>query len=501
MMNVNRRYLFFSFFSLLSIFILVAPLDVKAANEDTAHLSFEKTATPKKEDGAYVVKKGDWIAGIIRKELGENVSYADVNKVIQQIRQLNPHIKNVNLIQPGQVLTLPDTLFYSAAGSSQTSVAESSGSSGNTEIQTEQKEPIKPEVFSRDEKHLAVLRQIISNMKGSLTSKGFYHIPLPHNSQVMIDCEKIPVVELDDGSAALIDLSNSMPDGLRKLIQMSWKNYHIINSSGQDNIAVILQKIINASKSYEMVETSKLLPILDKPQVQIYSNWVISKKGIQKERNYIQTLSFLNDESQLLPRPIVNYAMKKGLTVTEIVNLRGIMKAAPLGEIQSDITNLNAASAKALIFALLSTLDYKVTSDADVKVYNKIKDSGYNFTIKVDYLASKDDKQYIIHTQAITKEILDILKEQGAPVLLFNQQEKPHALIERLLQGMNVPFTYNTFSFTFPEKGSEVLAAINIPAFRITVHEDEPIFMIDFDMDNEISSLIQSIWRLKIIRY
>jgi hypothetical protein len=71
-----------------------------SAREDSARLSFQKSAGPRKTR-LYVVKKGDFITGIFRsQQRDEPVPYA-------LIRQLNPEIRNLNKIYPGQQIVLP----------------------------------------------------------------------------------------------------------------------------------------------------------------------------------------------------------------------------------------------------------------------------------------------------------------------------------------------------------------------------------------------------------
>ncbi len=71
-----------------------------SAREDSARLAFQKSAGPRKTR-LYVVKKGEFITGIFRNQRGdEPVPFA-------LIRQLNPEIKDLNRIYPGQRIVLP----------------------------------------------------------------------------------------------------------------------------------------------------------------------------------------------------------------------------------------------------------------------------------------------------------------------------------------------------------------------------------------------------------
>ena len=71
-----------------------------SAREDSASLLLQKTAGHRKTR-LYVVKKGDFLTGIFRSQLGDEPVPTAL------IRQLNPEIRDLNRIYPGQRLLLP----------------------------------------------------------------------------------------------------------------------------------------------------------------------------------------------------------------------------------------------------------------------------------------------------------------------------------------------------------------------------------------------------------
>jgi hypothetical protein len=83
--------------ALIVLPLLHAPL---SAREDSASLVLQKTAGSG-SSRIHVVKKGEWIHSILRSHFGEEpVPYA-------LIRRLNPGIRNLNRIRPGQRIVLP----------------------------------------------------------------------------------------------------------------------------------------------------------------------------------------------------------------------------------------------------------------------------------------------------------------------------------------------------------------------------------------------------------
>ena len=82
---------------LLLALLLPSPLQ---AQEDSARLIFQKTAGSGKTR-VHVVKQGEWIHDILRSQFGDAVvPYA-------LIRRLNPGIKNLDRILPGQKIVIP----------------------------------------------------------------------------------------------------------------------------------------------------------------------------------------------------------------------------------------------------------------------------------------------------------------------------------------------------------------------------------------------------------
>ena len=76
-----------------------------SAKEDTAQLTFSKTAFPKKDVLYYTVQKEDVLSAIVRKIPG--VTEKDIPNYYKIIQDLNPHIKDLDKLLVGQKIVLP----------------------------------------------------------------------------------------------------------------------------------------------------------------------------------------------------------------------------------------------------------------------------------------------------------------------------------------------------------------------------------------------------------
>ena len=161
--------------------------------------------------------------------------------------------------------------------------------------------------------HLDIIKVVVSRMNGTLITLGKYYIPIPELGQVTIDCSTIPIVELDDGSSIFLDFWNRIPDTLKNMIQSNWKNYHSVEIASGDDTAAILQKIVNVSNTYSMTRRTTPYTIGADPPLQLSLDWIIMKKT-KDGKPYLQGLSFVSDNSRLLPQPMTQYAERNGLT-------------------------------------------------------------------------------------------------------------------------------------------------------------------------------------------
>ena len=540
---------------LLSLVIITATCEVVFAQEDTAHLSFEKTAPSKMKTRTYVVKEGDWLFGIMQSQAGLslhrstiikklNPNIKDVNRIypgqvlilpdieppasadkdgslpteaytikrgdsitriavrqfnitklsevirtVNEIKRLNPDIKNYNLIYPREILRLPRRSIIIAKQETKVSEAESP-----TQVEDLSKE----KTVTLPETRLAVIRHVIGRMNGSLITTGKYYIPIPQVGQVTIDCTTIPAVELDDGNIFLLDFSNRIPDTLKNMIRANWNNYHPIKVNDLESTATTLQKIINASNKYTM--TKRTMPYItgNSPTLQLSVDWMIAK-STPEGKPYLQGLSFVTDDAQLLPKPMITYAERNGLIITEIMVGNGVVSASDEDYTLPQVSTLNAIANTELIDALLNELGYPIVKDAEVGIFDTTKE-GFNISIKADLTVKREDKQIIILSKKIPQQFIDNLKNRGTEIIFLEEGETRKAVIEKVLQAMSIPFSFNSFSFSIPEKTNNPKGTISFPAFKIA-RDKGYFYLIDFDVDRDIYGLLNDRWEVNVVKY
>src|SRR5512137_1201346 len=93
------------FVSALAGFTLFLPALPSHSQEDTAQIVLKKKVSAKDRPSVYIVQKGDNLSTIIRRKLGKPAAQSE--SVSRMVKKLNPQIRDVNRIYPGQKIALP----------------------------------------------------------------------------------------------------------------------------------------------------------------------------------------------------------------------------------------------------------------------------------------------------------------------------------------------------------------------------------------------------------
>lgn len=476
--------------------ILVLPgKDSSAAAEKKDETTTAALATPAAPEGtrAYIIKRGDNLTRIIYRQLKIKTN-ADTIKVLRLIKSLNPNIVNVNKIYAGQSIKLPDkTVCIQAPRAIEkafSETAESRPPEDQTAKSTEKK-------IMTPEERLAVIKHIIGQMNGSVSSSGNYYLPIPKTGQVTIDCSKIPVIEFDDQTTVFLDLENRLNDGLKKMIRDNWKNFHVVNVDKKDDLIAILRKIFASTRSYGMTKKEKPVSAGSKPPVEIIVDWLIVKADSQHTTPLLQGIRLVSAGNPLLPKAIKNYAQKNGLIVTEIDLETGVTGKPE--EIYSlpPLPVINAKPAKDFSYELVTHLGFTAAKDADIKVFDMAKD-GFNLSIKAAVLIRNMEKPCIIYSQSLPQQFIDVLKKAGNNLIFVTDSDSPNITMEKILRSLAIPYASGYFTFSGVDK-NQAPYTFGFTGTKIKTDKDQ--YLIDFNIDDGLRSLIAELWSANVARY
>ncbi len=442
----------------------------------------------------YAIKKGDTLIKIIHRELKTKTNTRQMLKVIQSI---NPNIVNVDRIYAGQTIKLPNQTVFVKASEEDTLLAQEALKQAEGQTQPEEVIELNEKIVMPPEARLALIKHVITQMNGSIMTTGNYYLPIPETGQVMIDCSKIPVIEFDDQTMMFLDLENHAEDNLKKIINDNWSNYHLVKVDKRDDVIAVLKKIFNSVKGYSMTKREKPMKIGSLPPVEVIVDWVITKSNSKQSQPLMQGLSIVYGNNPLLPKAIKNYTRENDFIITEFSEEAGIVGKPEEIYSLTPMPVFSATSVKDFSYDLLSYLEFKADKDAEIKVFDIVKD-GFNLSIKADLLVKSADKQYIIYSRNLPVQFIDALKKAEYEVILLAETDSPKIIMEKILSRFNIAFTSSLFTFSGIDK-NQAPYVLSFQGTKITTEND--LYIIDFEIDQGLRSLLREAWAINIARY
>lgn len=446
------------------------------------------------ESQNYKIKKGDSLIRIIYRELKIKT---DIIKTLSIIKSMNPRISNVDKIYYGQIIKLPDKTLFVKAPEEMKNDELLSIKPAESKFQPDKVIEVKEKVIMPPEARLAVIKQVINQMKGSITSTGNYYIPIPKAGQVTIDCTKIPVVEFDDGTTTFLDLENRISADLKRMIRENWKNFRLVEVDKKDDVITILKKLIATTKTYSMIRKESPLTIGTLPPVELFVDWVIVRTD-SKDGKPLQGLRYLIPESySLLPKAIKNYAQTNGIAITEIDSETGITGKPEELYALPPMTVFPATPAKDFSYSLLTYLGFTAIKNVDIKVFNKEK-NGLDLSINADVLVKDSAKQYVIYSRSMPQQFINVLTQAKYELIFVADTDSPKVIMENILRKFNIPFASGYFTFSGIDKN---YAPFSFSFNGTKIKTDKDLYVIDFDIDQSLRGLLQESWSANVVRY
>ena len=363
-----------------------------------------------------------------------------------------------------------------------------------------EKRVIQPRAGLPSATRLSLMQTILQRMNSSMMTSGRYVILVPEIGKISVDCEMIPVIEFDDGSVVFIDFKKQMPENIKRIIRKYWTNYTVVTANVQDDILISLAKAINASKAYSMKEQLSPLTFGQKPSFQLPVDWVISGKPSSSKGAYIQALTAIKTEDRRLPKPVTTYLEKNRMIITEMLNETILPPwPDPHGDMNttSPLPRLNSRSNKDIVLDLLVRLNFQPVVDKDVQLFDTAQD-GFNISIKADIEVQNVSRRIIYTSTRLPKQLIDILQGKAMDIIILPEDDVPKATVEKTLSAFAIP--YSTAPYMFPVSAMTGVK-IFFPTIRFVTSKGAPFYLIDFDLDAALYTLLHDTMGFNIIRY
>ncbi len=367
----------------------------------------------------YTVQPGDALTKVIagRYAVPPKELYGDY---LALVKKLNPNIRNLNHILPGQRIRLP---IYSPEMV---------------------RKPVIPERFQKEEQKAPEekinplgkdLARIFKEMGQDWIGTGQHFIPLSSGGQINLRAESFPLLNLSTGRRIIVDLNNEIPSRVAELIRASWGTYQVVHLTKTDDLRSALNKIFKACDFLKVHRKGEPLSIGGDIPLRLTGDWIITIRrdpGDKRPKTVVLTLK--RDSEPSVPWMIRDYVERLGIKVIDYPSVEAVR-----GEGKPETALVHAPkNPPELVEMVLNRLGKKFSRSRDIPIYQN-KSAGVKLMIKADLYLTSNGQNCIIDFSGLGPKIMTFLGEHQFKILSLSKEEDPMKVVLKTLDFLDVP--------------------------------------------------------------
>lgn len=418
----------------------------------------------------YTIKPGDSLTKVIKGRY--NVSLEDIQgEYLNLVRKLNPSIKDLDTVYPGQKVRLP---IYSPQV-----VRKSIEAPPRSEPEPKKETPVV------DVNLKAQLKEIFMLMGEEWVETGEHFIPLRQGGQVNLKAESYPIISLSNGRRIVIDLHHGLPDKMVDLIESSWENYRIFRLRKNDDLRAAIDRILPLCNYAKLYTLGQPLELRGDITIRLTADWIIEKRTVSSEASpHFLMVNMIESPTERTPGFVIDFLA--GYRI-EVIDYPPSEEAAdePIdgAEILSTGNELSS-----LVEVLLNLLGQRFAKNQEIPVYQN-RSSDFNLIIKTDFLYNRQGVDCIIDLTGLGDDVINLLRDHRFAVLSLAGEENPTVVLTKTLDFAGAEFDAESHPILAMNRTKARNVEITVPGIKFRNSSGSPIFATQLDLPSGVGSV------------
>lgn len=418
----------------------------------------------------YTVRPGDSLSKVVMDfyRMPSGHLYGDY---LGLVRKLNPEIKDINAIYPGQKIRLP---VYSPQGVRMPVVAS---------------QPVQPEAvpMERPKSQLALpLSGIFGELGEEWIQSGQQFIPLRSGGQVDLKAESYPFINLRNGRKIILDINNALPEKMGQLIESSWSSYRVVPILKEDGLSEALRKILAASGYAKVLERGDGIELQGEISFKLGGDWVVQlTENASDQLPHTAVINLERDSSMRTPKTLRDYLALQGVEVIEYPKEKD-----PPGQAVGNAFMLDRPeNPRALIQALLYLTGRTFSKDVEIPVYQSQR-ADAKLAIKADYFLKIGGDDAIIDLTGFDAKMASFLKDHAFRVLTLAPDTAPLDMVASTLRFLGVDFTPGAQTFEATPRDTARNIQVTLQGVMFSDHSGRRVLSTSVPLPEQIAAFL-----------
>jgi LysM repeat protein len=439
---------------------------------------------------AYDVKRGDTLSGILASR---SVAQGEWKQYFDAVREMNPSVRDVNLIYAGAKLLLPTEEYFtkapvevagtepghaaSAAGAGEPATAQAPQPAREPEIAAlprdvpaaparEELAPGKPqaelvapkaavpeapiaETGKRETSEEAVTapasfpyRGLLSDLLNALGEKwiesGTLYLPLPAGGEVLLQLSAFPLVRFAGGVEALLDFGNGLPPRVRDAITDTWSHMRVVPLGDANGAAETIDRVLRVSGYYSVKEgVSHPVVIGEAISVVLPARWVVQRTEESLLSGDLVLIKETPERPDAQLVAVLRYARRVGVRVLPFADDPGAREGflvgigeEPPGEGTPVALVVPSGGGLPAVDFCLSFLGIPASKDERLRIGGK--GNSFQLVVQPERVFEAQGRKYVVDAGTMSPALRTILKDSGYTVFTVGKGESGREIFERL---------------------------------------------------------------------
>jgi len=420
----------------------------------------------------YTVKPGDTLVKVIKSRFDMPESQI-LEEYLDAFKRLNPSIKDVNVIYPGQRIKLP---VYSPQV-----------------VRMAVKEPPPIRQDSKEEAPRSEpgplsgqLSELFPMMGFEWVKAGQHFIPLKTGGQVSLKADSFPILNLPDGTRVVVDLNHELPERMKSIITSNWDNYRIVHLARDDGLRAAVGKILSACRFPKLYRSGEPLELTGDITVGLKADWIIQTAADPSaQKGGFVALTFLDSPSSRTPASIVRLLEGAGIRLVEYPPLQG---PPPATAEKAEVLRLGGDT-RDVVEKLLEISGAAFSSGVEIPIFQSSK-AEFNLVVKADFLLRVQDRDSIIDLTGLGPEVVSLLTEHRFRVLSVSSQEGLASVLSKVLGFLEIPYDPYPHTFKASDRDDSRNILITLPGITFSDKEGKRVFLSALPLTETLASFL-----------
>jgi hypothetical protein len=324
------------------------------------------------------------------------------------------------------------------------------------------------------------LGEILPKMGEKWIHSGEHFIPMKSGGHINLKADTYPIVKLHGGMTLIVDLHNSLPSRMGRVIESSWGSYRIVHLSPVDDLKSAFSKILKAFHYPKVFKKGEPLKLSGAIPVTLTGDWIAIPPRNHSEKQYgFIVINLLSDPNQAAPQSIKAYLKQRSVLLVEYPSDKTPDK--PLNE-KAPEAALDAAS---LVEMLLTLTGHPHDARVKIPAFESQNDD-FKLTVTADFYLTAHGKERVIDLSGLDSEIVALLKERGISVLSLSKEKNPLTIASKTLKSLGWQHTMGPHTLSTASHGKNNIK-LTLSGVIFVTEGGGSVFMTPLDLPPEVA--------------